>query len=239
MVSTLLQPPTALAVLVVAGLALAGLVPPREPLAWVPPRPRARAPAPLFVPGNAAELLEGPARDAWQRPAELVRALRLRPGQQVADIGAGSGYLLPYLSAAVGPGGLVYAQEIQAAFLPELRRRAAALGNVRVVLGTAAEPGLPVHSVDVAVLLTVYHEVEQPVQFLRTLRRIVRPDGRLAIIDFDAARPSALPVPGDHQVWEGDVVAEARAAGWLPAERHELIESQFYRVFRPAPAARL
>jgi ubiquinone/menaquinone biosynthesis C-methylase UbiE len=123
--------------------------------------------APLFDPARAPDLLDAPDRDRWQQPARVVRALRLRPGDAVADIGAGSGYLLPHLSAAVGPAGRVYAQEIQDAFLPALRRHARALSNVRVVLGTADDPRLPAGGVDCFVLLTVYHEVQRPVAFLR------------------------------------------------------------------------
>ena len=93
-------------------------------------------------------------------------ALGLHQGETVADVGASSGYLERRLSRAVGPQGQVYAEEIQSAFLPPLRRRAALLPNVRVVLGTASNPRLPAGSVDCFVLLTVYHEVQQPTAFL-------------------------------------------------------------------------
>src|SRR5688500_5429049 len=75
------------------------------------PAPRVRSVAPLFDPALAHSLLEGPERDRWQQPERIVRALGLRPGDTVADVGAGSGYLLPYLSRAVGPTGTVYAEE--------------------------------------------------------------------------------------------------------------------------------
>lgn len=193
-----------------------------------------RRPAPLFDPAEAHSLLEGPERDRWQQPARLVAALGLRPGQTVADVGAGSGYLLPYFSRAVGPSGTVYAEEIQAAFLPDLRRRARALGNVRVVLGTASDPKLPPASVDCFVLLTVYHEVEHPVPFLRTLLRAARRDAQLAILDFDADRRGYPPAPVGHEVSETAVVREARAAGWKLDRRFEFLSSQFFLAFRAA-----
>lgn len=193
----------------------------------------ARGAAPLFDPAQAHSLLEGPERDRWQQPDRLVAALGLRPGQIAADIGSGSGYLLPYLSRAVGPSGVVYAEEIQEAFLPDLRRRARALGNVRVLLGTAADPKLPPTSVDCFVLLTVYHEVERPVPFLRTLRRAARREAQLAILDFDADRHGYPPAPVGHEVSERAVLAEAAAAGWKPDRRFEFISSQFFLVFRP------
>jgi ubiquinone/menaquinone biosynthesis C-methylase UbiE len=198
---------------------------------------RERSVSPLFEPSQAQKLLEAPERDGWQKPDAIVAALNLKPGETVADIGAGSGYLISRLSHAVGAHGTVYAQEIQKEFLPALERRAQSLGNVRVILGTAEDPGLPENSVDCFVLLTVYHEVQKPVEFLRTLHRFARPGARLAIIDFDAGRRGSPPAPIGHEVPETDVLAEARAANWELMARHESISSQFYLVFRRKPDA--
>jgi len=150
-------------------------------------------------------------------------------------VGAGSGYLLGHLSRVVGPTGVVYAEEIQRGFLPPLRRRARRLPNVRVILGTADDPRLPAASVDCFVLLTVYHEVERPVQFLRTLRRAARPGARLAIIDFDHDRRGHPPAPVGHEIAERAVLAEAKAAGWELARRHDFLPSQFFLELRLAP----
>lgn len=207
-------------------LALAGCGAPRPATPVL-----SRRVAPPFDP-HAAEMLEGPARDRWQRPAELVRRLRLRPGSRVADIGSGTGYLLPHLSRAVGPQGKVYAEEIQETFLAPLERRRRALGNVEVVLGTPEDPRLPPRSVDVFVLLTVYHEVRGPVAFLRKLRDYAQPGARLAIIDFDPDRKGDPPPPREHSVREKDVVAEAREAGWSLVERQAAAPSQFFLIFR-------
>ena len=192
---------------------------------------RERIVSPLFDPANAHALLEGPERDRWQRPNDLVAALQLRKGERVADIGAGSGYLTPRLSRAVGPTGLVYAEEIQSAYMPALERWAKKLPNVRPILGTAADPGLPPRSVDTFVLLTVYHEVRNPVDFLKTLKKASAPGARLAIIDFDAARRGEPPAPVGHELPEADVIAEAKAAGWTLRGRHEIVSSQFFLVF--------
>lgn len=191
-----------------------------------------RKAAPLFEPGRAGELLDEPGRDAWQQPALLVQHLRLRRGASVADVGAGSGYLLPYLSRAVGPRGVVYAQEIQNEFLPMLNRRARKLGNVRTVKGTADDARLPRRTIDCFVLLTVYHEVQQPVAFLKSLHRAARSGARLAIIDFDADRKGSPPAPIGHEIADVQVIAEAQAAGWLLAQRHEFLSSQFFLIFQ-------
>ena len=191
-----------------------------------------RTVSPLFDPARAPELLDDPARDRWQQPARIVRTLRLKKGDVVADVGAGSGYLMQHLSGAVGPGGMVVAEEIQEAFLPELQRRATRLGNVQVVLGTAENPRFPRRDIDYFVLLTVYHEVRQPVPFLRALHRYAKPGARLAVIDFDAGRKGGPPAPVGHEVAERAVIAEAREAGWEVAERHDFLPSQFFLVFR-------
>ena len=191
---------------------------------------RARPIAPLFDPSEAHAKLEGSERDKWQKPQQLVQALELKEGDVAADIGAGSGYLLPYLSRAVGKSGKVYAEEIQMEYLPDLRRHADQLKNVEPNLGTAKDPRLPA-KVDMFVLLTVYHEVQQPVDFLKTLRKYAKPRSRLAIIDFDAQRKGEYPAPVGHEVSERDVIAEAQAAGWKLQKRFEFLGSQFYLVF--------
>jgi ubiquinone/menaquinone biosynthesis C-methylase UbiE len=147
-------------------------------------------------------------------------------------VGSGSGYLLPYLSKAVGASGKVYAEEIQKEFLPGLGKRTAKLGNVKVVLGNTADPQLPPRSIDCFVLLTVYHEVQNPVAFLQRLRQSAKPGAKLAIIDFDPDRHGEPPTPGNHWVLEADVLKEAQAAGWRLAERFEFISSQFFLVFK-------
>lgn len=191
---------------------------------------RARPVAPLFDPAEAHAKLDSPERDKWQKPAQLVNALGLNEGDTVADIGAGSGYLLPYLGRAVGQTGKVYAEEIQEAYLLDLRKYGARLKNMEVILGDAADPGLPA-KMDMFVLLTVYHEVQQPVEFLKTLHKYAKPGARLAIIDFDAQRKGEYPAPEGHEVAERDVIAEARAAGWKLEKRFEFLGSQFYLVF--------
>ena len=218
---------SALAAALVCALAGCGRPAP-SPAAFLP----ARTPSPLFDPALAEALLEAPDRDRWQKPAEIIRALNIRSGMTVADVGAGSGYLLPHLSRAVGPEGVVLAEEIQDAFIPRLRRAAKTLANIRIIRGTAADPRLPARGVDRFVLLTVYHEVDDPVRFLRTLHRAAKPGARLAIIDFDIARGGRPPAPPGHELPESDVIAEAGAAGWEFTEKHEFLSSQFVLVFR-------
>ena len=187
--------------------------------------------APLFSPSLAHDLLDDPARVKWEKPSEIVREMRLAKGATVADIGAGSGFLLPYLSKAVGVHGRVYGEEIQDEFIPKLTHLAKKLGNTTAVSGTPEDPKLPT-KVDEFVLLTVYHEVEHPVDFLKTLRGYAKPDAQLVIIDFDKAREGIPKAPEGHEVEEKAVIEEAEAAGWKLDRRVELISSQFYLVLK-------
>ncbi len=229
-----LAPCGALPTLVVAALCFASCN--RQPETSPQPGRQSATPpkryvAPLFDPKLASILLDEPQRNKWQKPEQIVRTLQLRKGQVVADVGAGSGYLLPYLSRAVGKSGVVYAQEVRPDFLPELRRRARTLGNVRVVLGQEDDTKLPARAINCFVLLTVYHEVQQPVGFLKTLHQHAQPGARLVIIDFDAQRRGSPRAPIGHEVAEEFVVQEARAAGWKLQARHNFISSQFFLVF--------
>ena len=108
----------------------------------------ARPVSPLFDPALAPSHLDTHERDRWQQPARIVDTLHLKKGDAVADIGSGSGYLLPYLSRAVGPSGTVFAEEVQDGYLAPLRERARRLPNVRVVMGTVEDPKLPMRTVD-------------------------------------------------------------------------------------------
>ena len=189
--------------------------------------------APLFDPKLAKRLLDDPKRDTWQKPQQIIDALKLKSGAKVADIGSGSGYLLPHLSRAVGPRGLVFAEEIQSGYFPLLKNRAEILKNVRVVQGTFDDPKLP-QKIDCFALLTTYHEVQNPIAFLQTLKRYAKPQAKLAIIDFDATRRGKPPAPRGHEVADIVVIAEAKAAGWELKKRHEFLSSQFFLVFSNA-----
>ena len=128
--------------------------------------------------------LVGPDRDARQKPKELIEALDLKPGMTVADVGTGAGYMLPYLSAAVGPSGKVYAEDIFPDLLDQAKKHAAKLGNVEYVLGDTASAKLPKGSIDVALVLDAYHHFDQPESMIRSLREALKPGGRIVIVEY-------------------------------------------------------
>lgn len=169
--------------------------------------------ASLFPPQDLG-LLEGPDRDAWQRPDYIMDALGIGEGSTVADVGAGGGWFTTRLARRVGPNGLVYAQDVQSQMLESIARRVQRenLRNVRTVLGTALDPRLPVGTLDAALMVDAYHEFEHPLQVLRALARALKPAGRLGIVDYklDVSGPGP---PPDDRVSQAAVINAAEAAG--------------------------
>jgi SAM-dependent methyltransferase len=135
----------------------------------------------------ASEWSSGPDRDAADESGQLVRGLEIRPGMAVADIGAGSGYHTLRLSPAVGPNGVVYAEDIVESYLSGLKREAERrkLTNVKIVIGTPDDPKLPQGAVDRAVMVHMYHEIESPYALLWRLGGALKPGGRVGVIDMD------------------------------------------------------
>jgi len=130
--------------------------------------------------------LAAPGRDARQRPKELVAAMGLKPGMTVADVGTGVGYMLPFLSEAVGSNGKVVAEDIFPDFLDKARQKAASqkLSNVQFVQGTADDPKLAENTFDSILMLDVYHHIDYPEKVLASLRKALKPDGRLVIVEY-------------------------------------------------------
>ena len=183
-------------------------------------------------------VFDDPARDAWQKPEELVAALGLRPGMRVADLGAGTGYLEHRLSAAVGPRGAVLAIDTEPALVEHLRARAEKehLDNVTPILASTDLARIPARSVDLVLILDTYHHIGDRLTYLAGLGRALRPDGRIAIVDWQKRE---LPVgPGiAHKLARAHVVGEMEEAGYQLAEEPAILPYQYFLVFRPKPRA--
>lgn len=178
--------------------------------------------------------LDSPGRDATERPRELVDAMALKPGMTVADIGTGVGYMLPYLSAAVGAPGSVLAEDIFDDFLNAARQRAAQdkLGNVTFIKGTETDPNLGADRVDAILALDSYHHYNYPEKMLAAFHRALRDGGRLFIVEY-YKRPDAMP-GGDAmkhiRLDEPDLVREVEANGFQKTAEHEHIKDSQYMV---------
>lgn len=162
-----------------------------------------------------AEWLERPEREAEEAPSRAIGALGILPGQVVADIGAGSGYYTVRLAKAVGPAGRVYATDIQPGMLELLRGNVtrAGLANVTPVLGAPDDPKLPAASIDMALMVDVYHELAAPQAFLRRLRPALKRDGRLVLLEF-RKEDRRVPILDVHKMSVAEVRQELEAEGF-------------------------
>ena len=214
-------------------------------LAFVAP---AQAAGPLAPPGAPADAFPKPDRPVaeivapqWSPEAErdrsgefesVTRALRIVPGETVADIGAGSGYYVVRLSPRVGPTGKVLAEDVTPSYLAGLERRVKDMANVTVVQGEAHDPRLPPASVDAVVLVHMYHEITQPFGLLYNLAAAMRPGGRVGILDANA-------VPSRHGTPPTLLRCELAAVGCRETGFHPLKDGAYLAVFEaPAPENR-
>ncbi|HEX6156422.1 MAG TPA: class I SAM-dependent methyltransferase [Burkholderiales bacterium] len=178
-----------------------------------------------------AHVFDDPERDAWQKPHEVIRALRLAPDAAVADLGAGTGYFAARLAHML-PKGTVYAVDIEPAMVKYLGERAKKekLANLKPVAGTAADPRLPA-KVDLVLLVDVYHHIEQRERYFRSLAASLRPGGRVAVVDFRLDSPSGPPKSA--RVAPERVKDELAQAGYALAEEHGFLPRQYFLVFSP------
>lgn len=192
--------------------------------------------------GRAASvhIFEAAERDQYQKPAEVIRNLKLKEGDVVCEVGAGSGYFTPYLSKAVGTSGRVYAQDPQREFLELIRQKRKRMGltNVDVVLGTYTDTNLPDNTCDVAFVLDTYHHFEWPSPMLDAMKRDLRHGGRLVIVDWHRRQNAIFDKLGitaaDHIRLDLDgVVAEVTQNGWNHVDTREFLDYQFFAVFAP------
>jgi predicted methyltransferase len=219
--------------LALAGFALAKPLRAAEPLAPAgapasafpkPDRPVAEIVAPLWA--SEAQ------RDSVDEVGQVMRLMGIAAGQTVADIGAGSGYYTVRMAERVGPQGHVYAEDVTPRYLAGLETRIAksALTNVTVVRGEPHDPRLPAASLDAAVLVHMYHEIAQPFGLLHNLAPMMKPGGRIGIVDADD-------VPSRHGTPPALLACELTAAGYRQTGFSVLEGGVGYLALFEAPAA--
>jgi predicted methyltransferase len=172
-------------------------------------------------------------RDAAGEPAQLVRLLGIKSGMTIADIGAGSGYYVVRLSPIVGASGRVIAEDVMPEYLPRLRKRVRGLGlqNVTISLGEPHDPRLPADSVDVAILVHMYHEIAQPYALLYNLVPALKPGARVGIVD-------AFAPTSEHGTPPGVLRCELAAVGYREISLVQLEGSNAYlAIFAPPSVA--
>ena len=179
-------------------------------------------------------VFDDPARDAWQKPAAVVRALEIGRGMTVADLGAGTGYFSRYLAAAVGGSGSVLAVDPEPNMVAYLRARAERehTDNVVPILASADNPRLPVGSVDVVLIVDTYHHLDDRLSYLRGLQRFLRSHGRVAVIDWHKREPPVGP-PREHKLAREQVVEEMTAASYRLVAEPDFLPYQYFLIFAP------
>ena len=155
---------------------------------------------------QAADWLERPEREEEERTDLVLPALKLRPGDVVADIGSGTGYFSWRLARAVGEKGVVYGVEIQQEMLDLMAKKMAGrkVTNVKGILGTITDPKLPAAGVDLVIMVDVYHEFDHPFEMMANICKALRPGGRVVFIEYRGEDPT-VPIKLLHKMTEAQV----------------------------------
>ena len=182
---------------------------------------------------GGADWLVRPEREEEEQPDAALDAIGIVKGSTVADVGAGAGYMSWRMAERVGPGGKVYANDIQPQMLEMLRRNMAArkLTNVETVLGTFDDPRLPAGAIDLVLLVDVYHEFSEPQKMLRRIRDSLRPDGRLVLLEYRGEDPK-VPIRPEHKMTVAQVKAELEPEGFRLDKTLETLPRQHILIFR-------
>jgi ubiquinone/menaquinone biosynthesis C-methylase UbiE len=191
---------------------------------------------------QAADWLERPEREQEERPDKLLFALRLKKGEAVADIGAGSGYITFRMAGRVGPTGKIYAVDIQPEMLAIIRKRMKErnIANVVPVQGAEKDPKLPANAVDTILMVDVYHEFEYPWEMTKAMIAALKPGGRLVFVEYRKEDPT-IPIKLVHKMTEEQVKKEMKPHPVTWVETLRLLPAQHIIIFKknaekPAPA---
>lgn len=179
-------------------------------------------------------VFENPERDRWQRPADVVRALAIEPGSVVADLGAGTGYFLPYLVEATGAAGAVLACEVEPNLVSHLQARAEAASwtTVRPILSAADDSRIPRSSADLVLIVDTYHHIDHRRRYFERLADSLTAEGRVAVIDWSTGEIPVGPPP-KHRIARDQVMTEMELSGYELIEESELLPYQYFLIFRP------
>lgn len=190
---------------------------------------------------RAAEGFEAAGRALFDKRFELVDTIGLKPGMDVADIGAGSGLFSRLMAERVGPAGAVYAVEISPHLVDHITRTAEAtkLHNIKAVLGDPKSPKLGAQSVDVVFIADSYHHFEYPRDMLREIKKALRPQGIVILVDFERIEGVSHPFVLDMvRAGKGTMVDEFKDAGFDPFEEIPMFEDEYVLKFRHREASR-
>jgi arsenite methyltransferase len=195
----------------------------------------------LFLIAGCARLkqcaYEGLTRDQWQQRDRVIESLQVRPGDRIADVGSGGGYFTFSLAKAVGPDGKVYAVDVDDEMNNLIAQRAKKEGggNIEVILAKPDDPLLPPSGVDLIFTSNTYHHIDNRVNYLTNLRRYLRPNGRIAIVEFD--RRGWLDGLWQHYTPSEFIKREMEQAGYRLQSEFNFLDRQSFLIFVPKQPA--
>ncbi len=179
------------------------------------------------------QVLEDPSRNAWQQPEKVIATLGLKPGERVADLGAGAGYFTLRLARAVGPSGKIYGVDVSREMLDYLEKQASAqhLTNIQPVLAEPHDPKLAPASVDMIFICDTLHHISDRAMYFPLLMRALKPGGQLVNIDF-YKRPLPVGPPVEMKIPQAEMIREAEAAGFHLIQKYKFLKYQYFVVFK-------
>ena len=185
----------------------------------------------LFPPLDLG-LLDGPDRDEWQRPDQIMDALRIADGSVVADLGCGAGWFTVRLARRVGPNGVVYAEDVQVEMIRATERRVQREGlrNARPILGTQEDPKLPAGRIDALLIVGSYYEIVNPVALLKNVAHALKPAGRVGIVEFTPGDGGPGPA-ADERVDPKLIQRDAQRAGLRFLKQESFLPFQYLLIF--------
>jgi ubiquinone/menaquinone biosynthesis C-methylase UbiE len=171
-------------------------------------------------------------RTREEHPKKMLNSLDLKLGDVVCDFGCGNGYHTLELAKRVGPKGIVYAIDIQQEMLDLLAERATPRGleNIKPVLATAEDPGMPPGAFDLVLMVDVYHELSHPPEVLKLVRESLKPDGRLVLVEFREEDPE-VPILPLHKMSQPQVLKELEPNGFKLVAHYDVLPWQHVLTF--------
>ncbi len=182
---------------------------------------------------RGARWLERPEREREEGTTEMINCLKLKEGDNVADIGVGTGYIAWRMAKKIGPKGTVYGVDIQPEMLEHLAQNMAKRGlkNVKGVMGTIKDPKLPPNSMDLVIMVDVYHEFSFPYEMMQGIVKALKPGGRVAFVEYRGEDPK-VPIKRLHKMTEAQVKKEAALFALEHVETYKKLPWQHVVFFR-------
>jgi ubiquinone/menaquinone biosynthesis C-methylase UbiE len=181
---------------------------------------------------EGADWLDRAERDSEEEPDHAIDVLKIAKGSSVADVGAGSGYMTIKLAKKVGPEGKVFATDIQSGMIELLNKRIAKgkITNVSAILGTQDDPRLPVDTLDLVLMVDVYHELSQPQLMLRHIKASLKTGGRLVLLEYRKEDPN-VPIKPEHKMSVAEAKLEVEGEGFKLTRTNEDLPRQHILIF--------